>query len=105
MELMTIPVNYFDVIINLTWAGVIFFLIFKYCQETISMDSGDAFFSLIKGAGYLTLAWYIKTVYKNLEVVDILTFFTYMLAVFEGAHTLLNSIGIWIVAVVRSITS
>lgn len=56
-----------------------------------------------KFIGYGLLAGYIYFIIKtnNFEEIDILTFFTFLLACFEATHNLILTLGVWLSAFVR----
>lgn len=80
----------------LCFVSLIYFIFMKFESSTV-----ETLFALVKTVGYglLAIIIYKATFAKN--EIDILTFFTYLLACFETAHNFSNSVSKWIAAVIK----
>lgn len=80
----------------LCFASLTYFIFMNFESSTI-----ETLFALVKTVGYglLAIVIYKSTFVKN--EIDILTFFTYLLACFETAHNFSNSVIKWIAATIK----
>lgn len=84
----------------------IIYRIVKYKTNKIETDNLDEnVLNLFKCAFYGLLAWFIYEVYRKLKFpqIDVLTFFTFLLACFEATHNFINTIGDWIALIIVGI--
>ena len=88
--------NVNKIMIGLFLIGTAYYVITKYEASLI-----ESVFAAVKAAGYAILAFYIFKITKDAGQIDVLTFFTYILACFEATHNLCNSLGKWIAAVIK----
>lgn len=97
---MLISTEYMQFIKNimclLCFASLIYFTFMKFESSTI-----ETLFALVKTVGYGLLAIVIYKATFSKGEIEILTFFTYLLACFETAHNFSNSVIKWIVATIK----
>ncbi|KGR89157.1 hypothetical protein [Lysinibacillus odysseyi] len=79
-------------------------ILFKFINyKVFDLEAGDIVVNFIKMTAYGSLGVYI---YYNVKIsgateIDVLTFFTFLLACLESMHCFLNSIGAYFVAFLR----
>lgn len=83
----------------------IFLIIFKSLREQDVLKAEEVAINVFKLFGYGLLAIYIYINVSNgaNSTIDVLTFFTFLLAVFEASHNFLNTVGVIIASFVRSL--
>lgn len=61
---------------------------YKYDSKYVDISTDEMFINLLKFTGYFLLAGYIYIIMRKNEFpeIDVLTFFTFMLACFEATH-------------------
>lgn len=75
----------------------------KLATKNLTFDLGEACVSLIKCLSYGALAWFIFVNTKNLEQIDVLTYFTFLLACIEVGHNFANSIVLSVIVVLKGL--
>ncbi len=83
-------------LINFLWLTLSIFIITTILKVTLSRERhnvsnvSDLLFTFLKALGYGILALFIFNYFmkRELQEIDVLTFFTFMLAVFESGHNL-----------------
>ncbi|AGK96412.1 nicotinamide mononucleotide transporter [Clostridium pasteurianum] len=80
------------------------FMFLRDKEENVSnaTNSKEFLFCIFKAVVYLLLAQYIYRYYIKKSDIPIIDFFTFTLGIFEGLHNLLNSLGNWVVVIVKS---
>ncbi|WP_313758578.1 hypothetical protein [Tissierella sp.] len=78
-----------------------FFL--ELAKDYLIFDLGEFCISLIKCMAYGALAWFIFVNTKKLEYVDVLTYFTFLLACIETGHNFANSIGLHTIGLLKAL--
>lgn len=105
VDIMQIDAKYlYDFIMPLIISITIFSLCYKiFRYENEEFSGSDIIVNLIKMSAYGFLAGYIylKVLYSSATQLDVLTFFTFILASLEATHCFLNSIGTFIVKLIR----
>lgn len=76
-------------------------LILKCFKSDFDNDISKYVVPMFKCMGYGLLAWFIFSHIKELEQVDVLTYFTFTLACFETADNFVNSFGTLIIALLK----
>lgn len=95
---MTINIVFLDGILKLTGFAIIIAIVAKTFSSSETLDSSyasQAYIVLFKMLGYSFLATYIYF-YPNsqgIKEIDVLTFFTFMLATFEAGHCFITLLG------------
>lgn len=81
--------DYFEITIAFFMMSVLMKVILSQKNPDIS-DAGDLVFSVLKfiGYGFLAGSIYFYCIKQGIKEVDVLTFFTFVLATFEAAHCL-----------------
>ena len=81
--------DYFEITIAFFMISVLMKVILSQKKPDVS-DAGDLVFSVLKFIGYGFLAGFIYfySIEQGIKEVDVLTFFTFVLATFEAAHCL-----------------
>ncbi|WMM24034.1 hypothetical protein RBU61_14030 [Tissierella sp. MB52-C2] len=77
------------------------FFFLKLIKSDFTLDLAEICISLIKCLAYGALAWFIFVNTKELERIDVLTYFTFLLACIETAHNFANSVGLYIVGLIK----
>ncbi|QTB23117.1 hypothetical protein J1907_03105 [Lysinibacillus sphaericus] len=94
----------FDFIVPLIGVLILFSLgykIFRYEDEEMSIS--EIMVNMIKmtAYGFLAVYIYLKVLYSSATQLDVLTFFTFILASLEATHCFINSIGTYLVNLIR----
>ncbi|MCD3361686.1 hypothetical protein G8T83_02365 [Clostridium botulinum D/C] len=95
---MKISSKFMDNTISICIAILIFSLVYRtincICDKHDNINYDENFLTLIKFIFYFILARYIYLVFKrnNFPEIDILTFFTFLLAAFEATHNCINTV-------------
>lgn len=104
MMYLTIPTEtmilIFKLMICIFILSVLYYSFIDFEQDSII----DNINMCLKIAGYGLLAFFIYKYSKENSTMDVLTFFTYMLACFETVHNLCNVLGKWLASCFKLIT-
>lgn len=104
-EIMQIDVGWFYKTLRAILVLTVFFIIAKASRPPSEIHTEEGIINLIKSIGYGALAAfiYINVTNSGASKVDILTFFTFLLATFEAAHTFILTLGASIAMFLRSV--
>lgn len=89
--------------VYLILCGFLFSLIYSYFREDEESNIASKIFGLLRFVGYGLLALFIYIKTANVDKVDILVYFTYVLAVFEGGHNFAEFGSGFIVSIIKLI--
>lgn len=102
-EIMQVNANYLVQCIKPLIGIILFSIIYRAIFPLTDMKFDESIINCIKliGYGFLAVYIYVRVSTSDVAQIDVLTFFTFLLAAFEATHNFMLTIGAYIGAGLR----
>lgn len=102
-ETLQISTTFIDYAIDIAKAAIIISLFYRIIKYNVNIEMDEIFINTFKLLGYSSLAIYIYLNVNGKSSIDVLTYFTFLLAVIEASHNFMLTVGLVIAFTIRTI--